>query len=197
MAKDIQNPRTGNLLTDHFGLVSRVRVGLEEFVTPVAIVADLGAGAVPPICRSCTAQFSLQIVAMERPVWQFVCPTGIIARITSFWVISSDLLTDIFIHFGNSFAVVPGTPIIPVFTDQRLAATPVQQPSCTLRADTQIPALAGQEWRRLLVAGGEVEYHPKNWLIGGTPNVQGTLEFAGSVVANGVNVTMEWDEFIT
>jgi len=196
LSHTIQDPKVSELLQEQYRLQSRFRPALEDFITPSAIVADLSEAARPPILRSAASAFSQGVVGGERVVWRFETPPGAIAKIRSFTITNETNVSDLRVHFGPSFSVVPTTSAARRFTDGRVLGKGQQIPGGLLVYDTQVAAIAAYEWRRLFTAGETLTIHPNNWVCGtGNPTEFGFIEFEQSVVAGGTIFAMEWDEW--
>lgn len=207
MAKDIQRPGIGESLQEHFRLTGSIQLGLEEFVSPTVLVADLSQAAVPPLRRHCSLTVRVNAQAAEVFQGLFLVPPGVIADITSISFNAARMQIEM--GFRPSFVAPPVTPAAPVFTDQRvaeLAGPPI--PSSRFLTGTDAGGVVVPAFELTVDSNQNLQnvIHPVGWLIGtgqsaqdpvsGAPISFGTLEMASDIVNTAVTCIMQWDEYL-
>lgn len=202
MAKEINNPYVGEILTRAFNLQGRVRPLLEEFIIPTVSLGDLSEGTAPPIGRRATCFITQAAVAGERWIGRFESIAGVICVMRRIFLASSA---------GGNFSWAPrgnaatlgalGTVAAKSFADGRiLAGNPngsAQQPSGVFTHDTAVAGIAGVVGQRdITVTGFDMLIQGSGWVVGtGHPALVGFLEMQIAANNSLVEGYLEWDEF--
>lgn len=192
MPKPIQNPIVGQALQLAFGLQGRVEPSLDEIITPVVVVGELGRGAPPPVQGIASARGSQPAVATEYFRARFESPGNILAviRRIHFRFPTAGIL---FAQFDN--ADPPEVPTAgKAFTDGRLTDVG-RSPSSVITYGTKSAILPGRQWGAWVPTDGLTM--DVNWIVGsGRQDQFGFLEFGFSVANVACDVfTIEWQEY--
>ena len=124
MPKQVQNPNVSRQLVEQFGIVGRMRPALDEVIVPVVTVANLGAGAPPPVTRRASAFVEAPAVVGEIAVIELRVPAGIGAYVDRL-AFASGAATAIKARFRADGTIAPfGNTATATFTDSRVPGVP-------------------------------------------------------------------------
>lgn len=194
MGLKIQRPDIWIALQRFFRMTGKGQLQLEPFIIGTVQVGDLSIGQTPPVMRHAIASFGQNGVAVERTVWRFECPAGVICLIRSMVVRPFSNDCNLTGFFGSSI-VAPTNVATKAFTDGRIGSS--EEPAGVLTSDTQVGGLGTLDYRRWIKTGEANEIVPPlGWVVGtGAQDGFGFLEFSSALDAEGVDVSMEWDEY--
>lgn len=193
MPARVNNPYAADALRREYTVLGdRINLQVDDVVVPVAIVADLSAGASGiPLVRRAYATFYQAAVAAQYCTFRLEVPPGVVAVVhrilvrntTSNWGKA---------HFGST-VTVPANTAEKQYMDGRLREQAGLTPQGVLTFGTQVAILAGP-YAHFQISAWPGIATPVEWLIGRDDGQYDFLEFQAPIVNEACGCSIEWDE---
>ena len=193
MPARINNPRAADQLRREYNVMGdRLNLVLDDVVVPVAVVANLSAGASGiPLVRRCYASFFQAAVAAEYTSWRLETPPNVIIVVSRVFLQgAANGLSRA--GFGSNLAV-PANTADSRMMDGRQRSQGIT-PQAVLTYGTQVAGLGGAALRYLQTRTIPGEENFVEYIFGRTDGLYDFLEFQAPAVNQAMTCSLEWDE---